>query len=79
MFRLTAIEYSGLQNLKKLLNGFVNTFSLETYIAENINRDIYLSVDTNMTKVVKVICPNGDHRFTYEGKEGVFITGDMYQ
>lgn len=50
---------------KKLLNGFVNTFSLETYIAENINEDSYLSVDTNMTKVVKVICPDGDHRFTF--------------
>lgn len=44
---------------KKLLIGFVNTFSLETYIAENINEDIYLSVDTDMTKVVKVICPDG--------------------
>lgn len=64
---------------KKLLIGFVNTFSLETYIAENINEDIYLSVDTDMTKVVKVICPDGDHMFTYEGKEVVFISGDMYQ
>lgn len=64
---------------KKLLIGFVNTFSLETYIAENINEDICLSVDTDMTKVVKVICPDGDHRFTYEGKEVVFISGDMYQ
>lgn len=38
------------------------------YIVENINGDICLSVETNLSKVVNVIRPNGDHRFTYEGK-----------
>lgn len=63
---------------KKLLIGFVNIFFLEIYIVENINEDIYLLVDIDMIKVVKVICLDGDYRFIYEGKEVVFILGDMY-
>lgn len=40
-----------------------------TYITENINGDICLSGETSLTKVVNIIRPNGDHRYTYEGKE----------
>lgn len=40
-----------------------------TYITENINGDICLSGETSLTKVVNIIRSNGDHRYTYEGKE----------
>lgn len=40
-----------------------------SYIAENINGDICLSGETSLMKVVNVIRPNGDHWYTYEGKE----------
>lgn len=43
--------------------------NFRAYICENVNGDICLSGDTNLSKVVNVIRPNGDYRFTYEGKE----------
>lgn len=42
------------------------------YIVENINGDICLLVEINLSKVVNVICLNGDYRFIYEGK-GIFL------
>lgn len=47
--------------------------SFRPYIVENVNGDICLSVETNLSKVVNVIRPNGDHRFTYEGKGTSFL------
>lgn len=48
-----------------ILEGLVH----RSYITENINGDICLSGETSLTKVVNAIRPNGDHRYTYEGKE----------
>lgn len=46
--------------------------SLRAYIDDNVNGDICLSGDTNLSQVVNVISPNGDYRFTYECKEASF-------
>lgn len=43
--------------------------SFRAYFDENINGDICLSGETNLSQVVNIIRPNGDYRFTYEGKE----------
>lgn len=40
--------------------------------------DIYLSVDTNLYKIVNVIRPNGDHRFTNQGKEAFSLNPVEY-
>lgn len=47
--------------------------SFRAYIVENVNGDICLSVETNLSNAVIVIRPNGDHRFTYEGKGSFFL------
>lgn len=41
--------------------------NVRAYIAENINRDICLSVGSDNVQAVIIICPNGDHRNTYKG------------
>lgn len=43
---------------------FKNFSGNRLYIDENVNGDICLSIG-----IVQVLCANGDHRFTYEGKE----------
>lgn len=50
---------------KPLLSG---TY-FRVYIDKNVNGDICLSGDTDLSQVVNVISQNGNYRFTYKGKE----------
>lgn len=47
---------------------FNNENNNRLYIDENVNGDVYLSLG-----VVHVLCANGEHKFTYEGKEGSLL------
>lgn len=47
---------------------FNNENNKRLYIDENVNGDVCLSLG-----VVHVLCANGEHKFTYEGKEGSLL------